>query len=138
MDAIPKKRHWFQIHLSTAIVLMFVAGGLIFLNSRFIRKFDVHIGARVCIDIKCSCGWPKEIASFESQVDPTEEVWIEMKNNNLESWLPDSFNWNILGLLFNLMIGVLILSLAGSSCEWRIRRRARQMERPEQQPTSPP
>jgi hypothetical protein len=28
------KRAWFQIHLSTAIVLMFVAGGLSFANMR--------------------------------------------------------------------------------------------------------
>lgn len=32
MDEKPKKRRWFQLHLSTCIVLMFVAGGLIWIN----------------------------------------------------------------------------------------------------------
>jgi len=32
MNDAPKKRPWFQYHLSTAIVLMFVASGLLWLN----------------------------------------------------------------------------------------------------------
>jgi hypothetical protein len=32
MDEKPKKRPWFQFHLSTAVVLMFVAGGLLWAN----------------------------------------------------------------------------------------------------------
>ena len=33
MSDAPKKRPWFQIYLSTAIMLMFVADGLVFLSS---------------------------------------------------------------------------------------------------------
>ena len=33
-DDAPKKRAWFQIHLSTAVVLMVVAGVLGYLESR--------------------------------------------------------------------------------------------------------
>jgi hypothetical protein len=32
MSEQPKKRPWLQFHLSTAVVLMFVAGGLLWLN----------------------------------------------------------------------------------------------------------
>lgn len=32
MDEKPRKRPWFQFHLSTAVVLMFVAAGLLWLN----------------------------------------------------------------------------------------------------------
>ncbi|MCY3021957.1 MAG: hypothetical protein NTW87_23340 [Planctomycetota bacterium] len=32
MSDAPKKRTWFQFHLSTAVVLMFVAGGLMWAN----------------------------------------------------------------------------------------------------------
>ena len=34
MDNKPKKRPWFQFHLSTAIILMFAAAGLLWLNMR--------------------------------------------------------------------------------------------------------
>lgn len=43
-----KKRRWFQIHLSTAIVLMFVAGGLIYRN---LCPYDVG-------GFKEIIGWP--------------------------------------------------------------------------------
>ena len=33
-DATPKKRAWFQLHLSKCVVLMFVAGAIMFLNGR--------------------------------------------------------------------------------------------------------
>lgn len=38
-----RKRPWFQLHLSTAVVLMFVAGALIWANTRqrSIRDFDL-------------------------------------------------------------------------------------------------
>ena len=38
------RRRWFQIHLSTAIVLMFVAGGLIYLNTE-LKTIDEPIEA---------------------------------------------------------------------------------------------
>ena len=42
------KRRWFQIHLSTAIVLMFVAGGLVWLN---VRQHTVNFSV-------IEYGWP--------------------------------------------------------------------------------
>ena len=49
----PRKR--FQIHLSTAIVLMFVAGGLIWANTEWQFEFDQHSG----IDgPQPGLGWP--------------------------------------------------------------------------------
>jgi hypothetical protein len=38
-DAIPKRR-WFQFHLSTAIMLMFVAAGFMFANVRAVAKVE--------------------------------------------------------------------------------------------------
>lgn len=41
MDVKPKKRRWLQLHLSTCIVLMFVAGGLTWANM-IVRETEVH------------------------------------------------------------------------------------------------
>jgi hypothetical protein len=45
MTRLPKKRPWFQFYLSTAIVLMFVASGQLWLNicSHAVRDDDMHI-----------------------------------------------------------------------------------------------
>jgi hypothetical protein len=37
----PPKRRWFQLHLSTCIVMMLAAGGLVFLNTRP-RNHDIY------------------------------------------------------------------------------------------------
>ena len=41
MTQAPKKRAWFQIHLSTAVVLMFAAGGLFWINV-YTQYFTYH------------------------------------------------------------------------------------------------
>src|SRR5205809_174857 len=48
-----KKRHWFQIHLSTAIGLMFVAGGILGLN--FTEHVEYSNGFRSAFHY----GWPR-------------------------------------------------------------------------------
>ena len=40
MSNAPKKRPWFQLHLSTCVVLMFVAGGLMWANWINRGEFD--------------------------------------------------------------------------------------------------
>ena len=50
MPAPPKKRPWFQYHLSTLCVLMFVAAGLLWLN---MGKDKFHLSPN-----RCWNGWP--------------------------------------------------------------------------------
>jgi hypothetical protein len=52
----PKRRPWFRIHLSTAIVLMFVAGGLVWMNLR--PPEVVNLSNIVFVKIN-SYGWPR-------------------------------------------------------------------------------
>jgi hypothetical protein len=49
------KRHWFQIHLSTAIVLMFAAGGLLWANC---IKVEVNVPSDIPIYGAIAYGWP--------------------------------------------------------------------------------
>jgi hypothetical protein len=54
------KRPWFQIHLSTAIVMMFVAGGMLFVNIRIQREFTVveRSSSKTTVNFYDGWGWP--------------------------------------------------------------------------------
>jgi hypothetical protein len=53
---LKKPRHFFQIHLSTAVVTMFVAAGLMWLNLVPQRLYD-QPNSRYIMEIR---GWPNE------------------------------------------------------------------------------
>ncbi len=93
--AAKKNRPLFQFHLSTAIVLMFVAAGLLWMNLN--PRRDMHHA-----DVGY-LGWP---------------VWFHVRdlNNALFHW------WR---LIANLLLNVMLLVALGVVCEWRIRRRER-------------
>ena len=73
----PSRTHW-QMHLSTAVVLMFVAGGLIWANVRE-RSVDV-VGEAFRID--------GSIAPHES----TETKFIQSKTDEIEGWAGDKIS----------------------------------------------
>ncbi|HEY3323504.1 MAG TPA: hypothetical protein VGP72_23830 [Planctomycetota bacterium] len=54
MSDLPKKRRWFQFHLSTAIVLMVVSGALLWLNMPD-REYDFSLSTRTGFK---EAGWP--------------------------------------------------------------------------------
>ena len=96
------KRRWFQIHLSTAVVLMFVAGGLMWANvaeHHYNPPLITPNGAAVFSGPR---GWPI--------------VW----DWNVISDMP-RFNWGHLAL--NIVACLAILAAFACACEWRIRRR---------------
>jgi hypothetical protein len=59
MDENPKKRPWFQFHLSTAVVLMFVAAILLYLN--LVVSWDSPFPNWR------NCGWPVVAFRCESE-----------------------------------------------------------------------
>ena len=73
-----KKRAWFQIHLSTAVVVMFVAGCLIWANTkeRIESENDLLLGKRE-FEVY---GWP--LAIWNRRTLPTAQTelsWIRGK-----------------------------------------------------------
>ena len=99
----PKKLPWFQYHLSTAIVMMFVASGLLWLN----MQRNHH-----------SYGWPLPfIAVWHVDYFSPSGPWesYEMRY--------DPIPW---GIALNVVIWLAIMLGVGVFCEWLIRRRERQ------------
>jgi hypothetical protein len=92
------KRHFLQIHLSTCIVLMFVAAAFIGVNvapRRDLRFYTFHI---------LECGWP--CAFFNWNEDPSDS----------------RTHWLKIGLLVDVGLFLLFITAATFVCELRIRR----------------
>jgi len=112
-----KRRAWFQIHLSTAIVMMFVAGGLMWMNMRLQRFEDLPFDANKQEYLKIgwieAYGWPK-YAFIRCPLYGGSAVYREMGVN--ESFL-------LSYAAINLATAITILLLTTFLCERQIRRR---------------
>jgi hypothetical protein len=97
-------RGWLQLHLSTCVVLMFVAGGLIGANSH--GKIDRWSDAYSSV-ITREWGWP---CSYR----------LEREFNNRNPYLA----WDYQSICWNILAGLAILAAVALACEWWIRRRA--------------
>jgi hypothetical protein len=106
----PPRRKRFQIHLSTAIVLMFVAGGLIWANR--IEKLST---SRIEFAEYTHAGWPFWALNHIHLIDP---YGIERIGKT------DMYFIVYPGLIENLSVAALILFSVWFLCEWLIRRRA--------------
>ena len=96
-----KGRLW-QIHLSTAILLMFVAGGLLWAN------FTAYKSSRDSIDLtNWASGWPLPLLRWYSANGEA------MEHKSISE----------LGVVFNLSAAALILTGIALICENLIRRR---------------
>jgi len=138
------KRSWFQIHLSTAIVLMFVAGVLVWANSRnelkesyFLTVTDWGNGR----DIKFNkprtqfIGWPLEVRTLQYDFIYAGQLPenLDPRISNLPiKELPDPpvvkphrAKWDMRSVLVNLVTALAILTAVAVGCEWRVRRRSR-------------
>ena len=108
----PLKRR-FQIHLSTAIVLMFVAGGLIWANVTPNKNYGLGCSEGI-YHKSVWYGWP-----FSCIFD------IKL-SNSLFDWVGKHYRWIIdwNKSVLNLLIALLLVFLVYFLCEWLIRRRA--------------
>lgn len=111
-STVPRKRHWFQIHLSTAMVLMFVAGLFLWANVPFLRvtKRVGSVDGRYTTYTCVKGGWP--FCKVESVTQPKDSV--------LENSLVDP-----IFICSNTATGVVLLLIVAFVCESLIRRRAR-------------
>jgi hypothetical protein len=114
------RRPWFQIHLSTAIVLMFVAGGIGSINLRVTRTertesvFSSIVGEGHADDKFTYYGWPcdsfYELSTVEK--DGTEYFY----DSPIRRWMPK-------GIIVNIFAAMISLIAVWYACEWLLRRR---------------
>ena len=112
------KRRWFQVHLSTAIVMMFVAGGMMWVNFGWARTaFDeTQAGTQY------AHGWPVE------GVDDGRRYYILVRDTRVLGaaiTVYDQFGLGVImdWILPNCAAAIGIVGAAGYLLEWRIRRR---------------
>ena len=119
-----KKRRWFQIHLSTAIVLMFVAGGLLGANLNKTTKYyddGVHPGWR-------QYGWPwpcwTEVVSELHEVGTENKVLVAFNaEDSRKLGFGDYPNFDWVVLIWNLVAALLLVVVLACGMEFIIRRR---------------
>jgi hypothetical protein len=124
MSDQPKKRPLFQYHLSTAVVLMFVAAGLLWLN---MRRDTVRERVRwgECGPQSYAYGWPFEAYCYATPprlTTPEGDLFpgrVAPRSPPLQSVVV----WHRVGLLGDILVALAIVIAVGVFCEWLIRRR---------------
>src|SRR5437660_421701 len=79
-----KPRRWFQIHLSTAVVIMLLAGGLMFVQTIPSRN------SRRCLEYSCPMSM-----SFEPTIDSTNWLYKSDEALSVTRFTPEvnGFRW---------------------------------------------
>jgi hypothetical protein len=115
----PPRPKRFQIHLSTAIAMMFVAGGLTWANVRINKSTDQRALLKAAgaddVYMLCERGWPltcHEALVYVINIDRSEGWGLAGSESN---WI-------------NLLAAFTALILVWLVCEWLIRRRAARKE----------
>lgn len=103
----PRKRAWFQLHLSTCVVLMLAAGVLMWANIQFI--VDLDYGER---------GWPWP---YYREVYTIQYIGRSRPLPEFDKW-PEPY-YMIDSLVMDIGVGIAILAVIAAFCEWLIRRR---------------
>jgi len=114
----PRKFFRFQIHLSTAIVLMFVAGALIWANVRASSTpVYVEFPYKICPNPDGFGGWIEEIRV--RKIQSNQFGWpLPTVKGTLEQY------WNRTNIAMNVLVALTILFAVWFVLEWLIRRRA--------------
>ena len=111
MSDAPKKRPWFQFHLSTAVIMMFVASGLLWANLRESVEF-VSWARRDFLH-----GWPF-IAHYTRMTLDSEEAVLMYNAGDICGW-----RWP--GVVLNIACALGLVVVVAVVCEWPIRRKER-------------
>jgi hypothetical protein len=97
------QRRWPQIHLSTALVMMFVAGSLMWLNAH-VWKTYAYDSAEGKVEYTTH-GWPSDCVYISHFKGKAEWSWMHCNRSS------------------NVFVGLVLMYAAMQLCEWRIRRR---------------
>lgn len=136
------RRSWFQLHLSTAIVLMFVAGGLLWANVHLFpgdkRRYDIYTGMKnpwgwgyhavyklSHFDIQ-EYGWPMTLHATSQSTPHDPETYLDSESMDSTMHLDTSGllkdpSW--FSIPVNVMAAMAILVCCALLCEWLISRR---------------
>ena len=138
-----KRRHWFQIHLSTAVMLMFVAGGMFWFNSITKLELEMQGVDTICIVVR---GFPSiacaRYGNFapnfeskdnkESQSQTTRELREDFRafdvdyiDGNGWSFFPKERDWeySAKGIAINFLVAIVVIFSCAVVLEWHIRLR---------------
>ena len=112
MSDAPRKRPWLQFHLSTAIVLMFVAGGLMWMNMRDRGSFLEQVAAT-------RHGWPFAATEKTEYYFGSGSIPFDPDPD------PHRTRVSVVGVVADCLVALAILCVVGVLCERLIRRRER-------------
>jgi hypothetical protein len=120
-NALPRKRRFWQLHLSTAIVLSLVAGYAIHCN--FLERKGVWLGGEDAYEFDVQMeiviyGWPSAV-----YYKFTDNGWYRDGRRFERFNKDDSWRFDFWAIIFNLLSTFVILVASGWGLEWLIRRR---------------
>ncbi|MEI6234203.1 MAG: hypothetical protein WCT04_14215 [Planctomycetota bacterium] len=134
---MPNARQFFRLHLSTAVLLMFVAGGLMWVNTADRKWLDPKLAAEIHA-IKNDDG---EYFSPDFAEDPYGGVeyfmqavrgWpsfahsrpLKVRRMFAAPYVNEKGDFIYSGVAIDILIALTILIVVWQLCEWRIRRQA--------------
>ena len=112
------KRALFQFHLSTAVVLMFAAGGIMWSNTR-VTLIELGVGDDDCY--RGVYGWPLNAA----------ETYTTTPWDRPETVIKFDIEWLPSGIAMNALTALGMLAALAIGCEWQIRRRKAKQQKSE-------
>ena len=132
------RRPRFQFHLSTAIVLMFVAGGILWANMRDSR-YTVSVDSGEIFmtlplqtqGVAYTFGWPsvlhegaRPLRLRVRNVENSDQWWVYTDAEaDLRERSSFDGSWRMAGIALNLLTALAILLALAVLLEWRIRRK---------------
>ena len=124
----PPRRKRFQFHLSTAIVMMFVAGGIMWLNVHMrIQRIDFQVSSHWQWYYVPKQGWPIiALERYPYKLSVPSYPIIEVFMNHTENYT--IWEWQPIALCLDFLVALLLISLTWFVCEWRIRRNTARKE----------
>ena len=120
-------RRWFQIHLSTAIVLLFVASGLFWANLR--PRFVVWVDSLGSMNVvkRYEFGWPWEWSTVFSKMGVQAHYDANFRpvipDTLPQSPISETTDHNPCMFAANSLAALLVLAISCICCEYLIRRR---------------
>jgi hypothetical protein len=116
MTDAPKKRPWLQFHLSTAVVLMFVAGGLLWANSVPEHR---DWSDSLYENSVTTYGWPRSVWVRHVDHLPRSPIASPFRPD------PVSQSWSVSGVVVDAVVALTLTVVTGLFLECLIRRKER-------------